>query len=531
MPHQADMPHNLLPPVGADASRGCVWYVGAGPGHPDLITVRGLDRLARADCIVHDALVPAALLDRGAPTAERIPVPRDSSDADPGDTTGRLLAKLASSGRKVVRLKGGDPAVFGRLTEELRPVREAGIPFEIVPGVTAMLAAAAAAGVPLTSRSTASHLTLLTGHEAEEKATSLDIAALAALPGTLAVYMGVGQAARWASQLVAAGRPTTTPVTIVSRCSWPDQRITTTTLGACAEGFATHRWPSPAVIIVGDVAVEGEGVPPAPLAGKRILLTRPAGQADDLAAAIAMLGGESIHVPVVEIVPPESWEPLDAAIRQAGTFDWIVFASVNGVESFRGRLRALRLDARALGTVRLAAIGAATARALDEAGLECDLEPGVSTSEGMVEALLPTIRGGRVLLVRADRGRDVMRRELEAAGHDVTEVAAYSSRPVTSLDAATIAHIERLPIDWVTATSGVIAESAARLFGPWMRSWRIASLSPITSAVLRRLDRPPDCEATDPSPAALAAAIARWEAARPAVPGEPSPSGQPSRST
>jgi len=525
------MPHPSRTPIGVDATRGCVWFVGAGPGHPDLITARGLDRLARADCVVHDTLVTEALLDSAAVGAERIVVSRDGADADPGVTTGRLLADLAMAGRKVVRLKGGDPAVFGRLAEELRPVREAGIPYEIVPGVTAMLAAAAAAGVPLTSRSTASHLTLLTGHEADEKASSLDLAALAALPGTLAVYMGVGRAAEWAARLVAAGRPTTTPVTIVSRCSWPDQRIATTTLGGCAEAFAIHHWPSPAVIIVGDVAEESAGPPALPLAGKRILLTRPAGQADELATAIAMLGGESLHVPVVEIVPPDSWEPFDTAIRQAGTFDWIVFASVNGVESFLARLRAARLDARALGTARLAAIGTATARRLDQAGLVCDLTPGISSSEGIVAALLPTIRAGRILLIRADRGRDVMRREFEAAGHEVNEVAAYSSRPVTTLDAATLARLESTPVDWVTITSGAIAESAARLFGDRMRSWRIASLSPITSAVLRGLGLPPQCEASDASAAALAAAIARFQADRPVVPAEPTDSSRPSRST
>jgi len=503
----------------ADVSpeQGCVWFVGAGPGHPDLITVRGLDRLARAECLVYDALVPHALLDNAPEGAERIPVPRHVDDADPGGTTGRLLADLAARGRKVVRLKGGDPSVFGRLAEELQPVRDAGIPFEIVPGVTALLAGAAAAGVPLTNRSTSSHITIVTGHEADEKETTLDLAALSSLQGTLGVYMGIGQASRWASQLLAAGHPDTTPVTIVSRCSWPDQRIATTTLGGCAEEVMSRKWPSPAVIIVGDVAKAAEHRPARPLAGRRVLLTRPAGQADDLAVAIAMLGGESLHIPLLHIRPPTSWEPLDHAILQAGSFDWIVFASVHGVQSFVARLRTARLDARALGTARLAAIGAATARALDAAGLECDLQARPPSSEGMVESLLPTMRAGRVLLIRADRGREVMRRELEAAGHEVTEVAAYASRPITGLDEAAHTHLDASPIDWMTVTSGAIAESAAALFGERMRSWRIASISPVTSAVLRRLGHPPHCEAVDANAAGLAEAIAQWESShRPA---------------
>jgi uroporphyrinogen III methyltransferase/synthase len=500
------------PPAAVDPAPfdGRVSFVGAGPGHPDLITLRGLERLRSADTIVHDALVPAAILDLASPRAIRIPVPRDATDGDPGAATGRLLIELVSEGRRVVRLKGGDPGVFGRLAEETEPLRAAGVPVEIVPGVTAALAAAAAAYVPLTSRAAASHLTIVTGHEADDKASPVDLEALAALPGTLAVYMGVARAGRWAAALVAAGRDPATPVTIVSRCSWPDQRIATATLGTLAQAFAHHQWPSPAVVIVGDVTAPKPTAVPLPLTGQRILLTRPAGQADDLAAAVARLGGEPLHLPVVRIAPPGDWTALDAAIGDAATFDWIVFASANGVRSFASRLRAAGRDARLLGTARLAAIGGATAAALGDAGLACDLVPTTANSEGMVAALLPTLRAGRVLLVRADRGRDVMRRDLEQAGHEVVEVAAYATRPVEMLDGDDQARLDAAPVHWVTITSGAIAEGAVRLFGERMRRWRIASLSPVTSRVLATLGFPPDCEAEDSSAAELVEAIRRW---------------------
>ncbi|MFM7250705.1 MAG: uroporphyrinogen-III C-methyltransferase [Planctomycetaceae bacterium] len=500
-----------------------VTIVGAGPGDPGLLTLRGLERLRDAECVVHDALVPEALLDAAAPRAERIRAPRDAGDPDPGAATGRLLVELARRGRRVVRLKGGDPSVFARYAEETRALEEAGIPFETVPGVTALLAAAAAAGVPLTRRDGASHLTLVTGHEAGDKGAPLDYRQLASLPGTLAFYMGVAKAPHWAAELVAAGRPADTPVVVVSRCSWPDQRVVRTTLGALAAGTAAFPGPPPALVIVGQACGDRRpaGTPePArrtaatPLSGRRVLLTRPDGQGGEIAAAVEALGGTCLRAPLVRITAPASWGPLDAAIRAADTFDWIVFASANGVRGFDDRLRAAGRDARALGSARLAAIGPATTRALADARLACDLEPDRSDSEGMLEALLPTMRRGRVLLVRAERGRDVMRVGLEAAGHQVTEAAAYAARPIDRLAPEVESALDDAPIDWVTVTSGVVAETAARVFAGRLGGWRIASISPVTSRVLEGLGFPPDCEAARPDGAALVAAMAVWEAAR-----------------
>jgi len=470
---------------------GRVCFVGAGPGAPDLLTLRAVEALRAADVIVHDALVPPRLLDAVQSHARRIPVEKARHDADdPGSATGRLLARLAVEGARVVRLKGGDPSIFGRLAEEIEPVRQAGVPVEIVPGVTAALAAAAAAGASLTSRTDASNVSLLTGREADGKDASVDYRSLAMLPGTLAVYMGIEQVDRWSRELLAAGRAPDTAVTVVSRCGWPDEQVAGTTLGSCAADATRQGWRSPAVVIVG-AAPAASG----PLAGRVVLVTRPAGQEGDLVAAIRAAGGRPLHVPLVEIADPLSWQPLDDAIRAASTYDWIVFASANGVRGFLARLEALRLDGRALGTARLAAIGPATRRQLEEAGFRCDLTPAVSRSEDLAAELAATLTGGRFLLVRADRGREELRLGLESRGHDVDEVVAYRTQPRASLAPDEEEAVSRLPVDWIVLTSPSIASSAVRLFGDRIRRWRIATISPVTSAALEPLGLRPAAEA------------------------------------
>ncbi|MFM8435847.1 MAG: uroporphyrinogen-III C-methyltransferase [Planctomycetia bacterium] len=513
------MPSSPAPASGAASGR--VLFVGAGPGDPDLLTLRALECLRRADVVVYDVLVPAAVLDAAGTHAERVPVPRSSDAVDPGITVGRLLVDLVRKHRVVVRLKGGDPGVFARLAEEQQPLREAGVPWEIVPGVTAALAAAAVAGVPLTSRAAASSVTFLTGHEADDKDSALDFEALARLPGTLVVYMGVEQVASWSRALMKAGRRGDTPVTVVSRCSWPDQRTCFTTLADCGAELDRCGWTAPAIVIVGEVA--GRSAVPTggpargdttsrPLAGRTVFITRPAGQGGELSSLVAAHGGSSVHLPVIRIGPPDSWAPLDAAIDAADSFDWIVFASANGVRSFAERLRNAGRDVRHLGTARVAAIGPATAREAALHGIPCDLVPDEHRSEGVVAALGAGARQARFLLVRASRGRDVMRRDLEALGHHVTEVAAYASLGVDAIDLATLAALDQ-GVDWITVTSSFIAESACRLFGDRLRRWKVASLSPVTTATLAAAGVTPTVEAAQPSTAALVEAIVGWEAA------------------
>lgn len=513
---------------------GRVIFVGAGPGHPDLMTVRARDVLRQAEIVVHDVLVPRELLAVVNPSAELIPVPRTvAAGTDPGTMIGNMLVDLARSGRTVVRLKGGDPTVFARLAEELHPLRCAAIPVEIVPGVTAALAAAAAAGIPVTSRTSASSATLITGHEADEKGSAIDFDALAKLTGTVAIYMGVDQAGEWSRALLDAGRPGDTPVTIVSRCSWPDQQIAVTSLERCAADFARHGWRPPAVAIVGEIANPPSLVASAsqPLAGRRVLVPRPAGQGETVASLVAARGGWCIHVPAIRIDPPRSWEPLDAAIGLADTFDWVVFSSANGVQSFITRLRALGRDARALGTARLAAVGPATAQALENAGYACDLVPASFRAEGLVEAFANLPRGCRFLLVRAEQGRDTLRQALDLAGHDVVEAVAYRSQAVESLDTATRAMLEGSPVDWVVITSPAIASASAALFGPWMRGWRIASISPLTTAALAREGYPPTAEAAVATAEGIVEAMAAWEVSHSEQPSHGAQSTPPARSS
>ena len=499
-------------PSPESARSPAVAFVGAGPGAADLLTLRGLEALRAADVVVHDRLVPPAVLTLIPDGVERVCIDRgDVADGDPGGTTGELLVRLVATGRRVVRLKGGDPTVFARLAEELAPLRLAGVAVEIVPGVTAAVAAAAAAGIPLTSRDAASSLTLVTGHEARGKDQPIDLSSLAALPGTLAVYMGVEQIGTWSGQLIAAGRPAETPVAVVCRASWPDQQVASSTLEACAADAQRHGWRSPALVIVGDVAARLAAGAGGPLAGCRVIVTRPAGQEGELVSSIRAVGGLPLHVPVVRIVDPPDWAPLDAAIRALDTYDWIVFASVNGVLGFLARLRAAGRDGRALGTARLAAIGPATRRELEQAGYICDRMPDEHRSEGLLGGFADQPAGSRFLLVRATAGRDVLARGLRAGGHHVDELAAYASEPVATLDDAARAATADAGAAWITITSGIIAEAAARLFGSRLRDWRIASLSPVTSAVLRRFGLEPTVEAATPSVESLVEAMVRHE--------------------
>jgi len=405
----------------------------------------------------------------------------------------------------VVRLKGGDPGVFGRLAEEIEPLHEAGVDWEIVPGVTAALAAAAVAGMPLTSRQDASSITIVTGHEAFDKRARIGFSDLAALPGTLVVYMGVEQVARWSRDLLAAGRPGDTPVTLVSRCTWPDQRVSTTTLDRCASVIAEQGWLSPAIVIVGPVA-HGP-MANRPLAGRRVMVTRPVGQGDELTRLLVAEGADCLGVPLAVIEPPSSWAPLDEALGRADLYDWIVLTSVNGVRSFVERMRATSRDGRCLGTARLAVIGPATRQALEAAGLVADLEPREPRSEGLLEALEGAPRGARFLLLRADRSREVLRPGLEARGHRVDDVIVYRNRPVERVPREVMQEIERSRIDWITLTSPSIARAACAAFGPLLSQWKIATISGLTSEAVRAAGFSVTAEAAEASSAGLVAAM------------------------
>jgi uroporphyrinogen III methyltransferase/synthase len=478
----------------------CVYLVGAGPGDPGLITLRGVECLRRADVVLYDYLVNPRLLAH-APQAERVCLGRRGRDriVPQAEINARMVAE-ARAGRTVVRLKGGDPAVFGRAAEEVAALREAGIPLEIVPGITAALAAGSYAGVAVTHRELASAVALVTGHQQDdEPGTELDYAALAAFPGTLVFYMGVTTAETWTSALIAAGRPPNTPTAIIRRCTWPDQETIFCTLDTVAGEAAHRKLRPPAIVIVGDVAQPG-GVSwfeQRPLFGQTVMVTRPGEQGIEMADRLAELGALPLLQPAIRIDEPNDWNPVDTALARLAEFDWLVFSSANGVRYLLDRLLTRHGDLRTLGHIRLAAIGPRTAEALAAYHLQADVTPPEDfRAEGLAAELVGQAGGSRFLLARASRGRELLAEALTAAGGQVSQVVVYNSRDVDTPDPDVAAALAAGRIDWITVTSSAIARSLVRMFGENLRKSKLASISPVTSATLRELGYPPAVEAT-----------------------------------
>ncbi|MGL4553651.1 MAG: uroporphyrinogen-III C-methyltransferase [Gemmataceae bacterium] len=471
-----------------------VALVGAGPGHPGLLTVRAAELLSRADYVLYDRLVPEALLCRCRPDAERVCV-----EQLPGEHAQRYphihatLIAAARAGRRVVRLKGGDPFVFGRGAEEAQALRAAGVPFEVVPGVTAGLGATAFAGIPATHRRHASAVAFVTGHEYPGKEGSrLDWPALAAFPGTLVFYMGVTRLASLADALTLGGKPADTPAAMVQQGTTGRQRTVVATLGTLAEAATREGVRPPALVVVGEVVGLRDEVSwfeRLPLFGRCVLVTRPRGQADGMAARVAELGGEAVLLPVVDVAAPASYAEIDAAIDRVGAYQWLVFTSVNGVAFFLGRLRARGKDMRALAGAKLAAIGPATADALRGFHLEPDLVPEEYNSEGLVAALRDRVAGTRVLLARADRGLELLRDELGKVAA-VEQIAVYRQTDEVP-DGPGLAMLRAGEIDLVSLTSSNIAKGLAAALGEEGRGHvasgrtRLVSISPRTTAAAR----------------------------------------------
>ncbi len=331
------------------------------------------------------------------------------------------LVELARAGQRVVRLKGGDPAVFGRLPEEVAALKAANVEYEIVPGITAAMAAGSFAGVWITERDVASAVAIVTGHEGDSQhAPALDYAALAKFPGTLVFYMGVTTASEWTAALIAAGKSAETPVAIIRRCSWPDQLTIRCTLATVVKTLEAAKLRPPVAFIVGDVAAGSEHdswFTRRPLFGKRILLTRPIDRADSLYQPLSELGADCLVQPAIEISPPTDWRPVDAALARLREFDWLVFSSVNGVQFLLERLLQTGGDLRQLAGVNLAAIGPGTSEELARYHLRVDRQPPeIYRAEALAELLAPDAQGKRFLLARASRGREVLAETLLAAG-------------------------------------------------------------------------------------------------------------------
>ena len=465
---------------------GTVYLVGAGPGDPGLITVRGLAALRAADVIVHDRLgVSQALLDM-APQAERIFVGKQARKHTMTQAQiNRLLVMQARRGRTVVRLKGGDPFVFGRGGEEAEALARAGVPFEVVPGVTSAIAGPAAAGIPVTHRDAAASVAIATAHEAPGKAGSrLDWKALSGAD-TVVLLMGVERLPGAAEALIAAGRARSTPAAVIGSATLPSQQTVTAPLSRIAAVARRAGIEPPAITIVGDVVRLREvigGWDTRPLSGKRVLVTRTREQASELSGVLRELGADVVEAPAIRVTPPATWSAVDRSISRLseGRYTWVVFTSANGVRFFWSRLRAARLDSRAFGAALVAAVGAGTADALRARGVEPDLVPPTFTTEAIGKALP---RGtGRVLLARADKTEPGLEEALRAKGWTPERVTVYKLRSVARLDPAVRRAVLDGEIDILTFASGGTVRAFMRLLrGKPHRRVKIAAIGPVTA--------------------------------------------------
>jgi uroporphyrinogen III methyltransferase/synthase len=493
---------------------GRVILVGAGPGDPGLMTVRALEAIAGADVILYDKLIPATALDGARPDALKLDVGKvGGGEQVPQEETQRLLTRHAQEGKLVVRVKGGDPFVFGRGGEEAQVCREHGIPFEVVPGVTAGIAGPAYAGIPVTQRGMAAAVAFVTGHEDPAKPeTMIDWPALAAFPGTLVFYMGVRALPRIAEQLVAGGRSPKEPVAIVERGTLPDQRAVSGTLATIAELAAAAEVKPPSVTVVGPVAALGDDLAwlgRGPLGGVSVTVTRPREQASGLARSLRDLGARVVEAAV--IVP----QPLQFAIPDLADVDLLVFSSPNGVRGFFEELQVTHRDARALYGIAIAVIGPGTADAVRAHGVEPDFIPSRAVGESLAE-LVSGFEVEHAIVVRARGGRDVVRQALADRGTDVTLIEPYVT-VAERLDART--RDRALAADWATFTSA----SSARFFcaaaggaaAVRESGLKLASIGPITTEALREQGLEPDVEATEHTPGGLVDALVAATATAP----------------
>jgi uroporphyrinogen III methyltransferase/synthase len=453
-----------------------VYLVGAGPGDPGLLTVRGAAVLAGADVVVHDRLVEPALLELAPEGAEIVNVGKSPGCSIAQEEINALLVERGKAGREVVRLKGGDPFVLGRGGEEALALLEAGVPFEVVPGVTAAVAVPAYAGIPVTHRGRASSFTVVAGHS-RGLDRDVDWAALARAGGTIVVLMGVTHRAEIARRLLTAGLDPATPVAAVAWGTRPSQRSTRTTLA----GLGQVDLEPPATIVIGQVAGLDLGwFERRPLFGCRVVVTRSREQASSLVERLRALGAEAIELPSIRLAEPaDGGVALREAAARAGSYDWVVFTSANAV----GRFLALLRDARDLASARLAAIGPGTAAALARRNLVADLVPDRFVAESLLEAFPPPPPGGgRVLLPRAATARDVLPEGLRARGWDLDVVEAYRTeavRPTEEMRAAA------RPADAITFTASSTVTGYVESMGRDAVPPLVACIGPVTARTAR----------------------------------------------
>jgi len=496
--------------------RGKIYLIGAGPGDPGLITVKGLECLRKADVIIYDRLIDDSLLEEARPKAERLYVGKGHGyHAMEQKEINLLIVSKAREGKTVVRLKGGDPFVLGRGGEEAEVLAANKIPFEVVPGVSSAYAVPAYAGIPVTHRRLASSFTVITGHEAPEKSKpSIAWDKISTRSDTLVFLMGMENLAHIVNQLIQNGKPPFTPVAVISQGTSPQQRTLVGTLEDIVSRAKQEGFKPPAVIVVGEVVRLREQLrwfDNLSLFGKRILVTRTEHQADELSRLLLELGAMPIEMPVIKISPPDTWKKLDQAILNLQSYHWIIFTSVNAVEMFFKRLYTLNLDARHFAGIRIGAIGPATAKTLEEKGLHPNYLPKTFTSQGFMAGLSKRdIAGCRVLLPRADIAGNELAEGLIKLGAEVHQITTYKTTTATRGTSQGKEMLLRGEIDVVTFTSASTVNSLLAILGQrWevMKRAKLACIGPNTAAVLTEKGLKADIVAKEHTIPGLVAAI------------------------
>jgi len=511
-----------------ESVKGIVYLVGGGPGDPGLMTLKGLDCVLKADVLVYDRLAGDGLLSQLSPQAEKIYVGKNpGSHTMEQDEINKLLVDKALKGKTVTRLKGGDPFVFGRGGEEAEALYNAGISYEIVPGVTSAVAAPAYAGIPISHRGLSSSFAVITGNEDPEKDRSdLDWPVIARWPGTLVFLMGMGNLDKIARVLIKNGKPAGTPAAIIMCGSLPDQRTVTGTLENIAGLASSAGVGNPAVIVVGRVAGLAEKLKwfeKKPLFGCRVLITRTREQAGELGRVINDLGGEALEFPTIRIAGPEDYAGLDRAVASVSEYSWIVFTSVNGVKYFFDRLFSSGRDSRELKGVKIACIGPATCRRLEKYGIITDFMPSAFTAEKIASGLMDKISpGDKILLPRADIARKDLPELLKKAGAAVDEVPAY--RTLSCGNGKMLQKIiGEKKIDIIAFTSSSAVKNFAAIAGEKIllkiaAGSKIACIGPVTAGTARELGLRVDIEAASYTINGLVEAIiAYWQSSGPGI--------------
>ncbi len=506
----------------SDKAKGTVYLVGAGPGDPGLMTLRGRELIERADCLVYDALASADILNWARPDCEKIYVgKRSGHHALPQEDINRLLVDCGRRHACTVRLKGGDPYVFGRGGEEAAALHAAGVPFRVVPGISSAIAGPACAGIPVTHRAHCTQFTVFTGHEDASKAEStLDIPGIAAAKGTKIMLMGMGRLRATLSALVAAGQGGAVPAAAVQWAATGRQRSVTATVATLADAVEQAGLGSPAVVVIGEVVGEAAKLDwraQLPLAGRRIVVTRTREQASQLGEALAEQGADVLTLPTIRIVPPTDRKDFAAAVVDSPHYDWLIFSSPNGVKKFFEAFFSVYEDIRELGGARLAAVGSATAAELKKYGLMVDVMPKKAVAEELVAEFdrkadeFGGVANVTMLWVHSEKGRDVVYKELMKRQAIVDECIAYNTVPETEDPTGARARIESEGADWLTFASSSAVHNFMAMGIALPAGCRVASIGPVTTATLAEYGIVPDAEAKKHDIPGLVQAILKAE--------------------